>query len=81
MAQKYTTTTAAEYLGVSYQRVSALVKRGTLVGEVELVEVRRFRKEELDAYKAERALRPKGGPLKRKRSGASTSASQTPPES
>ncbi len=50
---------AAEYLGVIRQRVYDLASRGRLgrrVGNLWL-----FSKAELDAYKAERASKPKGG--------------------
>ncbi len=52
---------AARYLEVTRERIRALVRDGRLVGRVIAGKVRVFSKAELDAYKAERDLRPKGG--------------------
>lgn len=53
------TTQAAAYLGVSKQRIAALVAAGRLGQRIAGHAV--FTLAELDAYKAERAARPRGG--------------------
>ncbi len=52
---------AARYLEVTRARIRALVRDGRLVGRVVASKVRVFSTAELDAYKAERDQRPKGG--------------------
>ncbi len=64
---------AARYLEVTQERVRALVRDGRLVGRVVAGKVRVFTKSELDAYKAERAQRPRGGRPKKPSQAAGSS--------
>ncbi len=65
---------AARYLGVSPERISALVRSGRLVGRMIAGRVRVFTHAELDAYRAQAATN-KGG---RPKEPAGTLAAVTP---
>lgn len=53
---------AARYLGVSRERVAALVKKGRLTGRIVAGRVRVFTRDELDAYRAQAATNRGGRP-------------------
>ncbi len=53
---------AARYLGVTRERVSALVREGRLIGRIVAGRVRIFTKSELDAYRAQAATNKGGRP-------------------
>ncbi len=55
---------AARYLGVSSERVSALVREKRLVGRIVAGRVRVFTRAELDAYRAQASSNKGGRPRK-----------------
>ena len=55
---------AARYLGVTPERISALVRKGRLVGRLVAGRVRVFTRAELDAYRAQAATNKGGRPKK-----------------
>ena len=69
---------AARYLGVTPERISALVRKGRLVGRVVAGRVRVFSRAELDAYRAQ-AVTNKGGRPKKQRDTAAPPESAEPP--
>ena len=52
----------ARYLGVTRERMSALVREGRLIGRIVAGRVRIFTKSELDAYRAQAATNKGGRP-------------------
>ncbi len=55
---------AARYLGVSPERISALVREKRLIGRIVAGRVRIFQRAELDAYRAQAATNKGGRPRK-----------------
>lgn len=62
---------AARYLGVTPERISALVRKGRLVGRVVAGRVRVFTRSELDTYRTQAVTNKGGRPKKRSDSSGS----------